>query len=107
MKQLRNWLVLTVPIFSTVASASRAQQSQPPGPRVVDLKSTDGTLLKATYFSAGKPGPGVLFFHRANGTRTSRDGVATNSVNASAVIVTNSALDFANRFYRPYHRYPE
>jgi pimeloyl-ACP methyl ester carboxylesterase len=71
MKQLRNWLVLGLLIFSTVASATRAQQSQPPGPRVADLKSADGTLLKATYFSAGKPGPGVLLFHQANRTRTS------------------------------------
>jgi dipeptidyl aminopeptidase/acylaminoacyl peptidase len=76
MKQLRNWLVLAVLISSTVAGATRAQQSQPPGPRMVDLKSTDGTLLKATYFSAGKPGPGVLLFHQANRTRTSWDGVA-------------------------------
>jgi alpha-beta hydrolase superfamily lysophospholipase len=76
MKQLRNWLVLAVLISSTVAGATRAQQSQPPGPRMVDLKSTDGTLLKATYFSAGKPGPSVLLFHQANRTRTSWDGVA-------------------------------
>jgi pimeloyl-ACP methyl ester carboxylesterase len=76
MKQLRNWLVLGLLIFSTVASATRAQQSQPPGPRVADLKSADGTLLKATYFSAGRPGPGVLLFHQANRTRTSWDAAA-------------------------------
>jgi pimeloyl-ACP methyl ester carboxylesterase len=76
MKRLRNRLVLTLLISSMVASATRAQQSQPPGPRVVDLKSADGTLLKATYFSAGKPGPGVLLFHQADRTRTSWDGVA-------------------------------
>jgi len=49
----------------------------PPAPRTtVDLKSADGTLLKATYFPAAKPGPGVLLFHQANRTRTSWDGVA-------------------------------
>jgi pimeloyl-ACP methyl ester carboxylesterase len=58
-----------------LASASK-QQSQPPGPCVVDLKSADGTLLKATYFSAGQPGPGVLLFHQNNRTRTSWDDVA-------------------------------
>jgi dipeptidyl aminopeptidase/acylaminoacyl peptidase len=42
----------------------------------VDLKSADGTLLKATYFPAAKPGPGVLLFHQANRTRASWDGVA-------------------------------
>ena len=31
--------------------------------RVVDLTALDGTKLKATYFSAAKPGPGVLLLH--------------------------------------------
>lgn len=48
----------------------------PPAPRVVDLKSTDGTPLKATYFAAAKPGPGVLLLHQSNRDRKSWDGVA-------------------------------
>ena len=76
MKQLQNWLILAVLISCTAASATRAQQSQPPNPRAVDLKSADGTLLKACYFAAGKPGPGVLLFHQSNRTRTSWDDVA-------------------------------
>jgi len=76
MKPQRNRLVLAVLISSAVPGATRAQQSQPAGPRAIDLKSADGTLLKGTYFSAGKPGPGVLLFHPANRTRTSWDGVA-------------------------------
>jgi pimeloyl-ACP methyl ester carboxylesterase len=76
MKQLQNWLILAVLISCTAASATRAQQSQPPGPRVVDLKSADDTLLKATYFPAAKPGPGVLLFHQSNRTRSSWDTVA-------------------------------
>jgi tetratricopeptide (TPR) repeat protein len=47
-----------------------------PAPRVVDLKSSDGTILKATYFAAGKPGPGVLLFHQSDRTRKSWDDVA-------------------------------
>jgi hypothetical protein len=27
----------------------------PPAPRVIDLKASDGTMLKATYFAAAKP----------------------------------------------------
>ncbi|HEX7960340.1 MAG TPA: alpha/beta hydrolase [Terriglobales bacterium] len=50
-------------------------QQQPPD-RVVDLKAQDGTPLKATYYSAGKSGPGVLLFHQSNRTRKSWDGVA-------------------------------
>src|SRR5215469_6793679 len=47
-----------------------------PAPRIVDLKSADGTLLKATYFAAGKPGPGVILYHQSNRTRTSWDDLA-------------------------------
>jgi hypothetical protein len=52
------------------------QAQQPPAPRVVDLKAPDGTLLKASYFAAGKPGPGVLLFHQSNRTRKAWDDVA-------------------------------
>jgi len=75
MKQLRNWLALAVFIFAVSASAVRAQQSQPAAPRTVDLNSTDGTLLKATFFPAAKPGPGLLLFHQSNRTRKSWDDV--------------------------------
>jgi len=71
MKQLRNWLALAVFIFAISANAARARQLQPTAPHTVDLKSTDGTLLKATFFPAAKPGPGVLLFHQSNRTRTS------------------------------------
>ena len=50
---------------------------QPPAARVVDLKAADGTILKASYFAAAKPGPGVLLFHQSNRTRKSWDDVAT------------------------------
>src|SRR6516164_7143588 len=39
--------------------------------RDVDIKSSDGTVLKGTYFAAAKPGPGVLLFHQSNRTRES------------------------------------
>jgi pimeloyl-ACP methyl ester carboxylesterase len=51
------------------------QASQPP-PRVVELKASDGALLKATYFAAAKPGPGVLLLHQSNRTRESWDELA-------------------------------
>jgi tetratricopeptide (TPR) repeat protein len=76
MKHLRISLILGVLISAASAGATRAQQSQPPRPRSVDLKASDGILLKATYFTAGKPGPGVLLFHQSNRTRTSWDDVA-------------------------------
>jgi dienelactone hydrolase len=40
-----------------------------PDPRTVTLTAADGTLLKVTYFAAGKPGPGVLLLHQCNRQR--------------------------------------
>lgn len=54
-----------------------AALATPPAPQVVDLKSSmDGTPLKATYYSAGKPGPGALLLHQGNRSRKSWDEVA-------------------------------
>src|SRR5262245_31353747 len=72
------WLIL---IF-IVASAITAGAQQKSAEKVVDLKSGDGTILKATYFAAGKPGPGVLLFHQSNRTRDSWAGLAAQLVAA-------------------------
>ena len=53
-----------------------ALAQNPPPSHVVDLKASDGTLLKASFFPAAKAGPGVLLFHQNNGTRKSWNGVA-------------------------------
>ncbi len=88
MKHPRISLILAALISAASASATRAQQSQPPSPRVVDLKASDGTLLKATYFAAGKPGPGVLLFHQSNRTRTSWDDLARQLATAGISTLT-------------------
>ena len=56
--------------------------------RVVDLKSGDGTILKGTYFAAGKPGPGVLLFHQSNRTRKSWDELAAQLTAAGIHVLT-------------------
>ena len=63
------WLLLAT-------SSGAAAQNLPARPRVVELKAADGTVLKGTYFAAGKPGPGVVLFHQAQRTRESWSGVA-------------------------------
>jgi formylglycine-generating enzyme required for sulfatase activity len=76
MKRLRNWSIVAVFLFAIFANATHAQQSKPPAPHTVDLKSKDGTLLKATFFPAANPGPGVLLFHQSNRNRSSWDETA-------------------------------
>ena len=62
-------------VLSLAVSGPAAGRAFEP-PRVVDLKASDGTLLKATYFPAAQPGPGVLLLHQSNRTRKSWDAVA-------------------------------
>jgi dienelactone hydrolase len=76
MKRRRNWWAVAVFILAVSANAVLAQQSEPAVAHTVDLKSTDGTVLKATFFPAANSGPGVLLFHQSNRTRTSWDEVA-------------------------------
>jgi pimeloyl-ACP methyl ester carboxylesterase len=82
MKQVRIWLILAALTSAASASAIPAQQLQPPSPQIVDLKSTDGTPLKATYFAAAKPGPGVLLLHQSNRDRKSWDAEAAQLAEA-------------------------
>jgi dienelactone hydrolase len=64
---------------------------EPPASRVVDLTAADGTALKATFFSAGKPGPGVLLLHQCNRQRKVWDGLAQQLASVGINVLT---LDF-------------
>src|ERR1700688_4823356 len=44
--------------------------------KVVELTAADGVKLKASYFAAAKPGPGVLLLHQCNRQRKIWDGLA-------------------------------
>lgn len=84
------------PIFAAIAIAalvapSRAQESAPPAPHPVDLKAPDAVPLKATFFPAGKPGPGILLLHQCNRQRKVWDGLAAKLAAAGMNVLT---LDF-------------
>jgi dienelactone hydrolase len=57
----------------------------------VDLTAPDGLKLKATYYSAGKPGPGVMLFHQCNRDRAMWKDVAPKLAAAGMNVLT---LDF-------------
>ena len=63
-------LAFSVSIAALAQEAALQSQSSP-APRVIDLKSADGTFLKGTYFAAPKPGPGAILYHQSNRTRQS------------------------------------
>ena len=70
------------------AAARVLLAAAPPPPRAVDVRSGDGTVLKATFFAAGAPGPGVLLFHQSNRARKSWDDVAARLAEAGIHVLT-------------------
>jgi dienelactone hydrolase len=54
----------------------------------IDLTAADGTMLKATYFGAGKKGPGVLLLHQCNRQRKVWDGLAQQLAAAGINVLT-------------------
>lgn len=59
-----------------------------PASHPVDLKAADGTLLKGSYFPAGRSGPGVLLIHQSNRDRKSWDSVAEQLAHAGMNTLT-------------------
>jgi pimeloyl-ACP methyl ester carboxylesterase len=78
-------------VLLTVATGLVAFAQTSPPSRTVDLKSTDGTVLKATFFPASKPGPGVLLLHQINRDRKSWDSMAAQ---LAAAGIHSLTLDF-------------
>jgi dienelactone hydrolase len=72
-------------LFASLAVFAQA------APQDVDITSADGTKLKATYYPAAKPGPGVLLLHMCNSNRQAWEPVATQ---LSAAGIHALALDY-------------
>lgn len=56
--------------------------------RAVDVKASDGAVLKATYFAAAAPGPGAILFHQSNRDRRSWADVASRLATAGIHVLT-------------------
>jgi dienelactone hydrolase len=77
-------LAISCAVLVTMSMASPLSAQPPaaaaPAPaaaRTIDLQSPDGIALKASYFSPGRPGPGILLLHACNRDRSSWDGLAS------------------------------
>ena len=84
MKRLLDSLLM---VLMTTAVAEPAKDVV----RTVEIKSADGSLVKATYFAAAKPGPGVVLFHQSNRTRKSWEDVAHQLAAAGINVLTLDA----------------
>src|SRR5207244_12673313 len=67
-------------LFAAFALLNVSAAESKNAPRVVDLKTPNGTVLKGTYFAAAKPGPGVLLFHQSNRARKAGEDIARQLV---------------------------
>jgi pimeloyl-ACP methyl ester carboxylesterase len=83
---IRRCLFLLLFLVSMLALAAAAQQA--PAARAIDLKASDGTILKASYFAAAKSGPGVLLLHQCNRQRKVWDDLAGQLAAAGINVLT-------------------
>lgn len=60
---MRKAALLTLCVLAITVHRAQGQS------RDIDLRGADGTVLKATYFPAAKPGPGIVLLHMCNSDR--------------------------------------
>ena len=86
----RSHLTLVCSLVSMVWATPQAQVKSSVA-QVVDLKAPDGIALKASYYSAGRPGPGLILLHACNMDRSSWTQLATDAAAKGFHVL---ALDF-------------
>lgn len=98
---MAHWLssILAVVLLALPSVA----QSTPAG-RVVDLTSADGTKLKGTFFSAAKPGPGVLLLHQCNRDRKIWDSLAQQLAASGVNVLTFDLRNFGESEGEPFDK---
>jgi dienelactone hydrolase len=96
----RNRSVLPLLVASLLTLGAAAQPA--PATRVVDLKASDGTILKATYFAAVKSGPGVLLLHQCNRQRKVWDDLAGQLAIAGISVLTFDLRGFGESGGSPF-----
>ncbi len=72
-------------------AAAACRAAAPPAPRVVDIRASDGVVLKGTLFSAASAGPAVLLLHQCDDRRTVWDPLGPR---LAAAGITALAIDF-------------
>ena len=84
----------TTSVLAAAAFLALAALPATAGSMDVDLKAADGTMLKATYMSPGKPGPAMLLIHQCNMDRKSWSGIASQLVDAGVHVLTMDLRGF-------------
>jgi dienelactone hydrolase len=98
MKKLTYCLSLAL-LLAMISCAAKVAHS----PQAVDLNASDGIKLKASYFAAGKPGPGVLLLHQCDHDRKIWDGLAQQLARTGINVVTMDLRGFGESGGRPHN----
>ena len=99
MKSVFSYLLL---ILMAATAACAAQQQ--PVVRTTDLKAADGVQLKASYFPASKPGPGILLLHQCDHDRKIWDGLAEELAGAGFHVLTFDLRGFGESGDKPHNQ---
>jgi dienelactone hydrolase len=75
--------------------------------RVVDLTAADGLELKATYFPAAAPGPGVLLLHQCNRQRKVWDDLARQLSARGLHVLTLDYRGYGESGGEPFDKLPQ
>jgi dienelactone hydrolase len=97
-------LLLTLLSILLFLVAPPCPAQQPPAPRVVDLTALDGMKLKATYFAAAKPAPGVLLLHQCNRQRKVWDDLAARLAASGLNVLTVDYRGFGESGGTPFDK---
>src|SRR5215831_13308866 len=96
--QYRRRSFLLIAFLTAVACAPQ----QLPAGRTIDLTAADNIKLKATYFPAAKPGPGVLLLHQCNRQRKVWDELAQQLSADGIHVLTFDLRDFGESSGKPF-----
>jgi len=97
---------VTAICFVAVSLVAGAAAQQVPAARVVDLTASDGTILKASYFAAAHPGPGVLLLHQCNRQRKVWDELAAQLAATGINVLTLDMRGFGESGGTPRDKVP-
>jgi dienelactone hydrolase len=95
------WNALRLSLALSFSGVLAAAAEPTPG-RGVDLKASDGTKLAATYFSSGRPGPGILLLHQCNRDRSSWNGLAAQLAAKGFHVLTLDYRGYGESGGKPY-----
>jgi dienelactone hydrolase len=93
-------------ILSLFITASICQAQAQPPERDVNLTAADSTKLKASYFAASSPGPGVLLLHQCNRQRKIWDSLAQKLAAAGINVLTLDLRGFGESGGQPNDKLP-